>query len=55
MSDNEQISNVILLVQQNLEVNNDYTVEKHRYIVEKELLERGFDQDVITVWVQNIE
>jgi Leucine-rich repeat (LRR) protein len=55
MSDNEQISNVIILVQQNLEVNNDYTVEKHRYMVEKELLERGFDQDVITVWIQNIE
>jgi hypothetical protein len=44
-----------VLVQQNLESNNDYTVEKHRYIVEKELLERGFDQETITVWVQNIE
>ena len=55
MSDNDQISNVIVLVQQNLEVNNDYTVEKHRYMVEKELLERGFGQDTISVWIENIE
>lgn len=55
MSENDQISNVILIVQQNLEENNQYTVEQHRYLVQKELLERGFNQDTISVWIENIE
>lgn len=55
MSETDQISNVVLLIQQNLEVNKDYTVEKHRYLVQKELLERGFDQDTISIWTDSIE
>ncbi len=55
MSENDQISNVIILVQQNLETNKDYTVEKHRYLVQKELFERGFDQETISLWIENIE
>lgn len=55
MADNDQISNVILIIKRNLEEYNQYTVEKHRHLVQQELLERGFEQDVISVWIENIE
>jgi Leucine-rich repeat (LRR) protein len=55
MSENDQISNVVLIIQKKLEDNKDYTVEKHRHLVQKELLERGFNQDTISIWIDNIE
>ncbi len=55
ISDNEQIGNVIVLIKEKLERNMEYTVEKHRTLVRKELIERDFTDDVIKEWIDNIE
>ena len=55
ISDNEQIGNIIVKIKEKLERNSEYTVEKHRELVEKELLERGFNDDIIHEWIDNIE
>jgi Leucine-rich repeat (LRR) protein len=53
ISDKEQIGNIIVLIKNNL--GNDYTVEKHKELVIKELKERGFNEDVINEYVNYIE
>jgi Leucine-rich repeat (LRR) protein len=53
ISDKEQIGNIIVLIRNNL--GNDYTVEKHKELVIKELKERGFNEDVINEYVNYIE
>ena len=53
ISDTSQIGNIIILVKQKL--CDDYTVEKHKEIATKELLERGYDEQTISTWIDNIE
>ncbi|NDH07872.1 leucine-rich repeat domain-containing protein, partial [bacterium] len=47
---NEQIANVILAVGEMLDNNNNYSVEEHKRIAETELLERGYEKEVIRPW-----
>jgi Leucine-rich repeat (LRR) protein len=53
IADNQQISNIIVLVKQRLE--GGYTIEKHKEIVKTEMTERGYDEAVITKWLEFIE
>jgi Leucine-rich repeat (LRR) protein len=53
ISDKEQIGNIIVLIRNNL--GNDYTIEKHKELVIKELKERGFNEDVINEYINYIE
>ena len=55
ISDNEQIGNIIISIMKKLEEKSQYTIELHRELVEKELLERGFTQDIIQIWIDSIE
>ena len=55
MDDSSQIGNIIVITKMNLEKEKTYTVEKHKEIVIKELLERGFDETLIKEWVDNID
>ena len=50
----EQIGNIIILIKHRLELNNIYTIELHGKEVEKELLERGYEQEIITLWASYI-
>ena len=53
ISDSEQISQIILLIRDRL--GTEYTTEKHKELVLKELLERGFSSDKIDIWINSIE
>jgi hypothetical protein len=55
ISDNEQIGNIIITIMKKLEEKSEYTIELHRELVEKELIERGFTQDIIQIWIDSIE
>ena len=55
INDGEQIGNIIVLLKDKLELSNDYTIEKHKSEVEKELLERGYDLETINLWLEHIE
>jgi len=54
ISNGEQIGNVIVLVKQKLERSGEYTLLKHREESERELLERGYESDVIKEWMEYI-
>jgi Leucine-rich repeat (LRR) protein len=45
ISDKKQIENIIVLIKNNL--GNDYTVDKHKELVIKELKKRKFNEDII--------
>lgn len=53
IEDSEQIGNIIVMIKEQL--GDSYTVEKHKELVEKELLERGYDKTVIDEWLSFIE
>jgi Leucine-rich repeat (LRR) protein len=53
IADNQQISNIIVLVKQRLE--GEYTIETHKEIVKTEMTERGYDEAVITEWLEFID
>jgi Leucine-rich repeat (LRR) protein len=53
ISDKEQIGNIIVLIRNNL--GNEYTVEKHKELVIKELKERGFNEEIINEYANYIE
>jgi len=55
ISDSEQIGNIIIVTQRRLTAKDNYSVEEHQKIVKKELLERGFSNDIIEEWIQHIE
>ena len=55
ISDNQQIGNIIILIKNNLNLNEDYTVEKHKKIVEDELKSRGYEDKVINEWIEQID
>jgi hypothetical protein len=53
ISDSEQISQIILLIRNQL--GSEYTIEKHKELVKKELEERHFDLYTINTWINGIE
>ena len=55
ISDNEQIGNIIVSIMKKLQEKSEYTIELHRELVEKELVERGFSNDTIQIWIDSIE
>ena len=54
ISDNQQIGNIIVLLKNELELKNEYTIEKHKQMVISELKERGYDDSMIEEWVNYI-
>ena len=55
IADNSQIGNIIVLVRQKLESENRYSVSVHKKLVREELEERGYDETVISEWIEHIE
>jgi len=55
ISENEQIGNIIVIIKEKLELTNSYTIESHKELVEKELVERGYTKDIIDTWIGFIE
>lgn len=53
INDSDQIANIINISKDKL--GNDYDVEKHKNIVVSELLDRGYDKDTISEWIEHIE
>jgi hypothetical protein len=47
IKNSEQIGNIILIIKEKLELENNYSVDKHKKLVIKELEERGYEKDVI--------
>ncbi len=50
-----QIGSIITLIRNKLEDSNEYTIEKHKELVIKELTERNIDKETIDLWVEYIE
>ena len=42
ISDNQQIGNIIVIIKEKLQLDNNYSVEKHKELVIKELTNRGY-------------
>lgn len=53
IGDNSQISNIIIIIKSRL--GDEYTIEKHKELVKKELLERGYESKTIDEWISYIE
>ena len=53
IKDESQIGNVIVLIKEKLL--GDYLVEEHKRLVRIELLDRGYEKEVIEEWVSYIE
>ena len=53
ISENDQIANIIILVKESLL--NDYSIEKHKEEVKKELLVRNYSLGIIEEWLNFIE
>ncbi len=52
ISDAEQIGNICIVIREKLGVN--YTEEKFKELVKKELQERNYDENIIAEWLDNI-
>jgi hypothetical protein len=55
IADNQQIGNIIILIKEKLKLENNYSIEKHKELVIKELIERNFSKEIIEEWVLFIE
>jgi Leucine-rich repeat (LRR) protein len=55
IQDSSQIGNVIVIVKEQLESKDEYSVDKHKEEVKKELLERGYDLETINEWIEYIQ
>jgi Leucine-rich repeat (LRR) protein len=53
IQDSSQIGNIIVIVKERL--GDEYTVDKHKEEVKKELLERGYDLETINEWIEYIQ
>jgi Leucine-rich repeat (LRR) protein len=53
IQDSSQIGNIIVIVKERL--GEEYTVDKHKEEVKKELLERGYNLETINEWIEYIE
>jgi Leucine-rich repeat (LRR) protein len=53
IKDESQIGNIIVIIKEQL--GDEYSVEKHKKLVYKELVEREFDEDTINEWLEYIE
>jgi len=55
ISDTQQISNIIITIKNNLELNHEYTTEKHKELVREELKMREYEEELINLWTEQIE
>jgi hypothetical protein len=55
MAENDQISNIIIIEKEKLEINRHYKVETHKDNVRTAMEERGYALEVIEEWVGYIE
>jgi Leucine-rich repeat (LRR) protein len=53
IQDSSQIGNIIVIIKERL--GDDYTIDKHKEEVKKELLERGYELGTINEWIDYIE
>jgi hypothetical protein len=53
IKDSDQIGNIIVLIKKQL--THNYDVETHKQLVKKELVSRGFDNQIIDEWIGYIE
>jgi len=53
--DTEQIGQIIGMIKEKLETTNEYSVEKHRGLTQKELEARDYSKKVIAEWIAFIE
>ena len=53
INDTSQIGNIIINIKNKL--GDAYTIEKHKELAKIELSERGYDEDTINTWLDNIE
>ena len=51
ISDTEQIGQVIGMIKEQLDIENKYTVEKHRELATGELRARNYSEEIITEWI----
>lgn len=54
LTESEELGNIIIAVKRQLIKTGDYSIEKHKENVTKAMKERGFKDDIISVWVDNI-
>jgi hypothetical protein len=54
ISNSEQIGNIIGLIQRQLDATGTYSIQSHQNLVRKELLERGYDDNIINEWIDAI-
>jgi hypothetical protein len=55
ISDNEQIGNIIILIKNQLIVENKYDLETHKRLVKINLLEKGYELNIIEEWLEYCE
>ncbi len=56
ISDGEQIGNVIVMLKDKaLDSEGNYSISKHKQLVEHELEERGYDAETVSTWLEYIE
>ena len=54
ISKSEQIGNIIINIKNKLEQKNNYTIDKHKELVIKELKERNYNNEIINQWINYI-
>ena len=52
---NEQIGNIVVIVREQLERTNEYTVERHREMVKMRLEEMQYPKEIIKEWLEFID
>jgi hypothetical protein len=55
MADNDQISNIIIIEKEKLEIEGRYDIESHKANVRLAMEERGYALEVIDEWSSYIE
>jgi Leucine-rich repeat (LRR) protein len=55
ISENEDIGNIIINAKKHLIISGEYSVEKHRELAKTKLIEKNISEDIINVWIDNIE
>jgi hypothetical protein len=55
ISDNQQIANIIIIIKNDLEEKNEYSIEEHKKMVREELKMRSYNDDLIAEWVEQIQ
>ena len=55
ISDSEQIGNIIILIKNQLIGENKYDLESHKNLVKINLLEKGYELNIIEEWLEFCE